>query len=464
MSLSDIIPQKIATLDEAKDVIEELIQAFVQLQQENEALRAENAQLKGQPKKPRFPSGQPVSSSVSGLLQEKKTWQKRSKKGKIPIDQDLKLSEVEQCVCGGITFQTLRTTVKIVQGIIFVRNNIAYHGRDKQCLQCGKTYQSILPENLRGVSFDPALGSFVSFLKFGCRMTYPLLHRFFSGLGIQISYGEINELLLNNSDKLQPAIRQLKTVGLQKSKYVQSDATGSKRKDGITGKVINQYAQVISNKMLSVFAITRYYNAKTLNRLLGKAGREKPFIGDDGSPNGECLRCKHKQVCWVHEIRHYKKLFAYFTQQQQLRRDILLQWSGFYHMAKHYGDDPPRTATKEARAKLVALFDQITTQGTGYKPLDKQLMLTRKKRDRLLMFLNHPGIPIHNNQCEQDLREYVIQRKISGPTKSGRGDRSIARHLSVIQTARKQRLDVFQTLHGLLSGQLTPAVLTTHIS
>src|SRR5712691_7228505 len=172
MSLSEIIPPNITTLDEAKNVIEQLIQAFVQLQKENEMLRAENAQLKGQPKKPRFSSRQPVSSSVTGLLKEKKTWQKRSKKGKIPIDQDIKLSEVAECVCGGTTFQTLRTTVKIVQGMILVRNNVAYHGRDKQCLQCGKTYQSILPENLRGVSFDPALGSFVSFLKFGCRMTY----------------------------------------------------------------------------------------------------------------------------------------------------------------------------------------------------------------------------------------------------------------------------------------------------
>ena len=80
------------------------------------------------------------------------------------------------------------------------------------------------------------------------------------------------------------------------------------------------------------------------------------------------------------------------------------------------------------------------------------------------MFLDFPYIPIHNNQCEQDLRQFVIIRKISGETKSTKGDRSIARHLSVIQTAQKQGLDVFATLHGLLTGQLSPAVLTTNIS
>jgi len=92
--------------------------------------------------------------------------------------------------------------------------------------------------------------------------------------------------------------------------------------------------------------------------------------------------------------------------------------------------------------------------------LDHQLLPTRRKRDRLLLFLDYPFVPIHNNQCEQDLREFVIIRKISGETKSLAGDRSIERHLSVIQTARKQGLNVYETLHGLLTGELLPAVLT----
>jgi len=106
------------------------------------------------------------------------------------------------------------------------------------------------------------------------------------------------------------------------------------------------------------------------------------------------------------------------------------------------------------------MFDAITQQVTGYADLDKQLRLTLKKREKLLFFLDHPYIPIHNNLCEQGVREAVIIRKISGPTKSTEGDRSIERHLSVIQTAKKQGLPVFETLHGLLTGQLSPTILT----
>jgi hypothetical protein len=461
MTLPDIDIDAITTLPEAKNVIELLLEMYRKQEERISRLEAEIARLKGQPKKPRFnKAGKQSSHGVTSLLKEKQTWHKSSK-GKLPIDHKEQLPEIDHCECGSQEFRTLRTTVKVVQGIIFQRNNIAYHGRHKQCIKCGKKYKSILPETLKGVSFDPNMKSFLSYLKFACRMTYPLLHRMLTGIGIQISNGEINEILLGNGDVLAGVQKHLRTIGFKKSPYLQSDASGAKRKEKC-GKIRNQYIQVISNKLLSVFSITKHYNAKTLNNLLGKNGRKKPFISDDGSPNGECLVCKDKQLCWVHEIRHYQKLFPFFNSHQELQKNILTQWKGFYHLAKHYNESPPEIQEAKKR-EIQAMFDKITSQITGYDLLDKQLRLTRKKKERLLLFLDHPELPIHNNQCEQDIRQFVIIRKISGETKSVRGDRSIERHLSIIQTAQKQGLDVFQTLNGLLTGTLSPTILTANI-
>lgn len=464
MSLPDIDLEKITTLADAKNAIEKLLQLYVKQQEENERLKAEIARLKVQPKKPHFASGLRYKQGISSrnLLREKTTWHKQSK-GILPIDHHRDLPEVEKCACGSCEFRTIRTYEKIVQGILFERNNIAYHGRTKQCTACLKTYKSILPANLKGISFDPMLTSFISYLKFPCRMTYPLILRMLTGFGIQISNGEINTMLLGNGEKLKGAVVHLKTVGFTKSSHLQSDATGAKRKEKKTGVIVNQYVQIISNKFLSLFQITPYYNIKTLNRLLGKVGRDKPFVGDDGSPNNGCS-CRNKQVCWVHEIRHYKKLFPFLNPHQKLAEQILCQWGTFYHLARLYGSDPPKTATEEARLEIEDLFEKITKQTTAYDDLNRQLRLTRRKKDRLLMFLDYPFLPIHNNQCEQDLRQFVIIRKISGETKSVAGDKSLARHLSVIQTAQKQGLDVFATLHGLLTGQLSPAILTANIS
>lgn len=457
-----IDPDSITNLTEAKNAIELLLKLYLKQQEEIQFLRAEIARLKGLPGKPQFTDSKRQGAlGVSQLLnKEPKNWHKGSKKGTLAIDNHINLDETRVCGCGNNQFKTIRTNTRIVQGVLFQRNNTAYHSTDKQCLNCGKVWKSQIPDDIKGVSFDPNLKSPISFLKYGCRMTHPLLERMFSGMGLQISSGQVSQVLLTNGQKLSPAYHHLKEVGFKKSPFLQSDSTGAKRKEKQTGKILNQYIQVISNKLLSVFAITRYYNIKTLSSLLTKKGRGKPFVSDDGSPNGDGLRCKCKQVCWVHEIRHYQKLFPFFNPHQQLKREILTQWSQFYHLAKDYGRDP----TKEKRQTIEAFFDQITSQTTGFDLLDKQLKTTRKKQTKLLTFLDYPFPPIHNNQCEQDLREFVIQRRISKETKSVAGDRSLERHLSIIQTSQKQGLDILQTLHGLLTGTLPPQILTANIS
>jgi hypothetical protein len=469
ISLPDIDPAKIATLDEAREAMhllmnsfEDLVKLYVKQEAKIAQLETENRKLKGQPKKPHFQSSaikHPTSKSVRNLLKEKGVWHKRSKKNKLAIDQEQNLAVVTRCDdCGGKEFRVMRTRTKLVQGIVIQRKNVLYRGRDTQCTGCGKVFRTSLPKSV----FDQKLKTFLSFGRFFCRMTQPLLSRLLTGFEIQMSSGEIDAILLQNSMKLKPAYQILKTEGFAQSPYLGSDATGSKRKEKRNGRISNQYMQIIGNKLLSVFSITRHYNSKTLNRLLGKTGRIKSFVGDDGSPNGECLKCKYKQVCWVHEIRHYKKIFPFFTPHQELKIHILRQWQQFYHLAKHYAEAPPEKQAKQ-RIMIEALFDEITTQVTNCKELDSQLGLTRHKKDRLLTFLDHPELPIHNNQCELDLREFVIQRNISHETKSVAGDRSIERHLSVIQTAQKQGLDIFSTLHGLLTGALSPTILTTNI-
>ena len=92
--------------------------------------------------------------------------------------------------------------------------------------------------------------------------------------------------------------------------------------------------------------------------------------------------------------------------------------------------------------------------------MDHRLYLTQKKKKRLLLFLDYPGLPIENNLAERDLRPVVILRKLMGGTRSTEGDRSFERHMSIIHTTRKQGLNMFGTMHGLLTGTLDPSVLT----
>lgn len=461
-------PAKIETLEEARGMLrrflnlfEELSEKVNQLLKENQELKQEVARLKKQSSPPRFPQTKKHASATEAIQQqtEKKRWKKAEKKGTIAVDREVSLPEVEACVCGGKQFRILRTWKKMVQGIQIFRDNVIYKGLDKRCIQCGKVYVSEIPEDIKGRSFSPETASTASLLKYFCRMSEGLIYTFFTGFGLKISRGEITTLLLGNSNKLIPAYTHLRVWGIKLSRYIHTDATGSKRysvKKGATGSSINQHMQIVCHKLLSIFSVTRRYNSESVNAVVTKRGRKLVVIGDDGSPNRNKLLAKYKQLCWIHEIRHYLKLFPRFHIHKKVLAAVLGQWWELYWLAKAYGEQP----TERKRREIEKGFDVLIGQTTGYEAVDACLQRTARKRERLLTFLNHPGIPIENNQAERDLRAAVIIRKISGATKSAAGDRSLERHLSIIHTARKQGLNVHQTLHGLLTGQLSPFVLT----
>jgi len=240
------------------------------------------------------------------------------------------------------------------------------------------------------------------------------------------------------------------------SQYLHTDTTGFVRWLK-RGRKVKEHLHIVSHQFLSLFVITHKYNSMMImEKVLKKTGMLKRLITDDHSAYGRLLLVTIKQLCWVHEIRHYLKLKPCFKMHQKKLETVIDELWEWYKLAANYVRGP----TKEVKHHLAYRFMEITNQRTGYEELDERLKLTGKKQTRLLHFLGHPGLPIQNNQAERDLRKAVLIRKLSGGTKSKEGNRSFERHMSVIETIKKQGLNVFDTFHGLITGQLDPCVLT----
>ena len=71
----------------------------------------------------------------------------------------------------------------------------------------------------------------------------------------------------------------------------------------------------------------------------------------------------------------------------------------------------------------------------------------------LLMVLEHPDIPLHNNLSENDIREYVKKRKISGSTRSDSGRRCRDTFTSLKKTCRKLGISFWEYLKDRITGQ-----------
>lgn len=63
-----------------------------------------------------------------------------------------------------------------------------------------------------------------------------------------------------------------------------------------------------------------------------------------------------------------------------------------------------------------------------------------------------------NNEAERALRAIVINRKISGPTRSRRGDEFLARGFTALETCRRQSRNLWEFLHQAVTAWIDDTV------
>jgi hypothetical protein len=80
-----------------------------------------------------------------------------------------------------------------------------------------------------------------------------------------------------------------------------------------------------------------------------------------------------------------------------------------------------RQPRAQKKADIEARFDKIFTKETCFASLNNVLKRIHRNKPELLRVLDFPDLPLHNNLSENDIREYVKRRKISGSTRSKLG-------------------------------------------
>ncbi len=112
-------------------------------------------------------------------------------------------------------------------------------------------------------------------------------------------------------------------------------------------------------------------------------------------------------MCWVHEARHYKKLNPLVAYHRQLLEQFRSDFWDYYRKLLAYKEAP-----SAARAEILrAEFEQLFGTESGYQQLDERKRLTRAKIAELLLMLEHPELPLHNNPAELAARTMVQRRR-----------------------------------------------------
>ena len=79
----------------------------------------------------------------------------------------------------------------------------------------------------------------------------------------------------------------------------------------------------------------------------------------------------------------------------------------YYRKLLAYKEAPSATRASRLRAE----FERLFGTETGYQQLDERKRLTRAKIAELLLVLDHPELPLHNNPAELAARTMVQRRR-----------------------------------------------------
>ena len=386
----------------------------------------------------------------------------------------------------------------------------------------GKYLKGKLPEPVRELGhFGVILRSYLLYQYHHCHVTQPKLLEQMEEWDIDISAGQLNRILVEDKELYHVEKRDILRVGLMVSSYINTDDTGARhqginsycthignewfawfettpRKNRInflellrgerTDYVLSSEALTymsehklpqsvwlpLSFSMNRVFqdqeewlsylqelGIEKKSHVKTATEgaLLGAifASGVAPDLGIISDGAGQFRLLEHG-LCWVHAERLINKLIP-FTRAQRLAVEKLQGeiWD-FYQDLKAYKKLTSDQQQQE-KAKLEQRFDQIFTQNSSFETLNQVLVRLNRRKRELLKVLDKPELPLHNNASEQDIREFVTKRKISGSTRSDEGRRCRDTFASLKKTCRKLGVSFWNYLTDRVGGtNLIPAL------
>jgi len=439
-----------------KKFIEFLINVLESLFMENQLVKLELqqckdeiAKLKGEKGKPNIkPSKKvkakdidddPLESQNSG-----KVWHKGSKKDKIEIDREEVVRIDKSTLPADAQFKGYED--KIIQDIVIKTDNVLYKCEKYYSPSLGKTYTAELPVGLQNTDFGPNIKALIVSLYFEYRIPENKIAAFLNDFGIIISDGTLSDILIQEeADVVTQEKNDIFAAGLDSTTYQQIDDTGMR----VAGQ--NCYATIVCNPFYSAYFINPRKNRETVKNILNNGGESPVFpilVGDEAGQFDEVT--KLRGLCWVHEFRHYRKIRAIFIQNINTLNEFKQEIREYYEKLKQYKLNP----SAEAKAKLSDEFDALFSTITGYDILDERIALTITKKAELLLVLDHPEIPLHNNLSETGLRELVLKRKISFGTRTKEGTTAWENYMTISATCKKLGIKFFYYLKDIFTREM----------
>ena len=221
--LLNIIAQQQQVIEQQQETIGQLEAKVSQLEEKvgnlDEQLKAAK-KLKGKPKIQASSLNQPAQQTNEAG--KRAGSDKRSKKTSFIVDEERVIEPL--VLPDEARFNGYREYD--VQDLILKRHNIRFL-LGEYVTREGRTIVGKLPEEYQG-HYGATLLSFVLYQHHQCRVPQPLILEQLRELGIDISAGQVNRMLIENKASFHTEQQEVLQAGLETADYVHTDDTGAR--------------------------------------------------------------------------------------------------------------------------------------------------------------------------------------------------------------------------------------------
>jgi hypothetical protein len=508
------------------NIIETLTQENLKLKAQLQEQRDENSRLKGEQPKPKIKPNTATRNYSSE--KERKRPENREKSTKIDRIQthDTQLCSVApEILPPDALFKGYETV--IVQDIRFEAHNTLFRKEKYYSPSLGRTFLAPLPLGYEG-EFGPHLKSLAIKLYFDTNVTQPNILNLLADAKIRISAGQLSNFLIKDHDLFHKEKDAIYEAGLYSSPWQNIDETTTRVKGKnhychiLCNPLYAAYFTTQNKSRLTVVDVLTNFRQRTfllnsealayielfklptpvvhelksfpqeqelgqeqffglLDKYLPNLGpQQRKHIVDAAAIAGyhglmefpvvRLLICddapqfklvtEQLALCWVHDGRLYKKLDPCVPANGQLLDGFLDKYWEFYRQLLDYQEHP----IEEERLALENEFDELFSTVTGYDALDQRIAKTKAKKHSMLLVLEHPEIPLHNNPAELAARKRVRKRVVSFGTRTDEGTKAWDTFMSISATAKKLSVNFHDYIYDRISAAFEITSLADLIS
>jgi hypothetical protein len=487
------------------ELIRERDELIQQLKDEIAVLKGQKTRPKITPSKMDEQSGNDLGSRVCEV--KRPGSQKRNKTAGLKIHETRTIQP--EVIPPGSTFEGY--DYYVVQDIVIRAHNIRYR-LGRWLTAEGEYVVGELPDCVKGWHFGPTLVSYILYQYHHNHVTQPLILEELREWEVDISSGEIHRILTEGKERFHEEKDEILRAGLEVSRYVNVDDTGARHagKNGYCTHIGNEFfawfqstesksrinflellraghgeyiitcesieymdRQGLPKGALSLLSEDqdkmfvnqsqweahleglgirqpRHVKIATEGALIGSivthgVSKDLVILSDDAGQYNVLLHA----LCWIHAERTIHKIIPFNDAQRNALEEIRSQIWQLYADLKAYKGSPDEVK----KAELEDRFDVIFSTKTCFATLNQALKRLQGNKAELLLVLERPELPLHNNTSERDIREYVKRRKVSGGTRSDSGRRCRDTFTTLKKTSRKSGIRFWDYLLDRVSQQ-----------